>query len=935
MNKGSLGSILSQKDSVRFIGKSTFVIIVAASVLLSGFFVATPFAHAALAHVATLNVVPTNTITELSGGDSYYADSQSLISRELNGLTLNELLGSDLTYTVNVIANPLFAPNINIYLANGDIIQAWGKDWSSSGLQTVSLTDLVTGVRGYGATVNPSLGVAGAINGGSAEDAQNDYFHIANLLTDFGSLSVAKVEVRAQAGASGGQVIRLIKFIAAGITDYTSIQSAIDDASSDDTINVAAGTYPEQVTINKALTLNGVGDTTIIQSPDILTSTFSDSASHAIKPVVTVIGANATLSQFKIDGLSKGNANNRFVGIGLYNASGNLNNITVMGIRDNPLSGVQHGVGIYAYNADSSPRSLTVSNNTVIDYQKNGMNFTGAGLSVDVDANTVTGAGAQTQIAQNGIQLSNGATGTIQNNTVSGNLCDHASCGSNWYTQTQSAGIMLVSASGPVMISGNQVSTSDMGIYDQHTTDIATIQNNTLSNNRYFGILLADGDVSISGGSIAGSDIGVFNPSDRTESASTPRVSGVQITGDTVGLQNDAAYGVNATNNWWGSANPDFGSIISGDVSHDPWFINSERTILSDAVSGGDTITGTDSDVSLGSGGDADLPPGITNLVLSDNSDLDLLGGLVGGAVTLNSGVPGDPISLTNSNLANASASIPDGTEIQGPAGWDGKITPPISGTPPGGNSPAGFSVGGTVISIGSSAGRLDFDKPVTILLAGVTGSVGYRPAGTDTWVKINATCGGTYDNPDNPVLAGGECIISNNTDTKIVTYHFTSFGSLVAATESSGGGSSNTYSAGSVSTPTPVAPTVATSTVPTGQVLGATTFNFTSDLRNGMSGDAVTELQKRLTNEGVYSGPITGYFGPLTSAGVKAYQQKYGISQTGTVGPLTRAKLNVGQVAGVSTANTEVIRAQIASLQAQVVVLLQQLLQMLQGQAQ
>ncbi len=47
MNKGSLGSILSQKDSVRFIGKSTFVVFIAASIFLSGFFiVALAFASA-------------------------------------------------------------------------------------------------------------------------------------------------------------------------------------------------------------------------------------------------------------------------------------------------------------------------------------------------------------------------------------------------------------------------------------------------------------------------------------------------------------------------------------------------------------------------------------------------------------------------------------------------------------------------------------------------------------------------------------------------------------------------------------------------------------------------------------------------------------------------------------------------------------------------
>ena len=117
------------------------------------------------------------------------------------------------------------------------------------------------------------------------------------------------------------------------------------------------------------------------------------------------------------------------------------------------------------------------------------------------------------------------------------------------------------------------------------------------------------------------------------------------------------------------------------------------------------------------------------------------------------------------------------------------------------------------------------------------------------------------------------------------------------------------------------------------GQVLGVTTFNFAKNLSVGSRGDDVTELQNRLTQEGVYSGPITGYFGPLTLAGVKAYQAKYGISQVGAVGPLTRAQLNGSQVAGASTVNVAAIQAQIAALQAQLVVLLQQLLQMLQAQ--
>lgn len=102
--------------------------------------------------------------------------------------------------------------------------------------------------------------------------------------------------------------------------------------------------------------------------------------------------------------------------------------------------------------------------------------------------------------------------------------------------------------------------------------------------------------------------------------------------------------------------------------------------------------------------------------------------------------------------------------------------------------------------------------------------------------------------------------------------------------------------------TPTPVSLPAAVNNNPSqrgqilaGQVLGASTYNFSMNLGVGSRGQDVTELQKFLTAEGVYTGPITGVFGPLTFAGVKAFQAKYGIQQAGVVGPLTRALLNKG----------------------------------------
>jgi hypothetical protein len=84
-----------------------------------------------------------------------------------------------------------------------------------------------------------------------------------------------------------------------------------------------------------------------------------------------------------------------------------------------------------------------------------------------------------------------------------------------------------------------------------------------------------------------------------------------------------------------------------------------------------------------------------------------------------------------------------------------------------------------------------------------------------------------------------------------------------------------------------------ATSAPAGGSVLGAITYLFTQTLTTGSYGPEVSELQKRLTQEGLYSGPITMSFGPLTKAAVIAYQKKYGILAVGIVGPLTRAKLN------------------------------------------
>ncbi len=62
--------------------------------------------------------------------------------------------------------------------------------------------------------------------------------------------------------------------------------------------------------------------------------------------------------------------------------------------------------------------------------------------------------------------------------------------------------------------------------------------------------------------------------------------------------------------------------------------------------------------------------------------------------------------------------------------------------------------------------------------------------------------------------------------------------------------------------------------------------------LENGDSGLEVTELQTRLSNQGYYDGPITGYYGPLTQEAVIRFQQERGLAADGIAGERTLSAL-------------------------------------------
>ena len=248
----------------------------------------------------------------------------------------------------------------------------------------------------------------------------------------------------------------------------TLIQHEVDHALTGDKVLAKAGTYEEQVEISKSISLVGAGaGSTIVKSPTLLTKSFSTGPNNF--PVIYVHDADVVVKQLTVDGAGRGNSNYRFIGMGYRNAGGTIDHCEIKDIRESPINGNQHGVGIYAYANNGIARSLIVSENTLYGYQKNGTAFLGVDLSVSVTNNTVTGAGAVSFIAQNGIQLGLSATGSVNGNDVVG----HSYTPFSW----AASGILLYGADANT--DGNTLDENQVGIY--HIDGSGTHNGNTIS----------------------------------------------------------------------------------------------------------------------------------------------------------------------------------------------------------------------------------------------------------------------------------------------------------------------------------------------------------------------------------------------------------------------------------------------------------------------
>ena len=396
---------------------------------------------------------------------------------------------------------------------------------------------------------------------------------------------------------------------------YPTIQAAINAASisGGDTIAVAAGSYTEQISAGKCVSIvgSGVNSTTIFAPAAMVDSTVPGGSARAI--VEARANAYVTIKDLTISGPVTFSPTSGTFGVFVAeSATLNMRNARVTTIQQSSgINSAQDGQGIVAGDTTfGTAGSLDLDGVTVDGYQENGILVGGAGSSATIANTTVTGTGPTSLIAQSGIQIYGGASGAISTSTINDNL----------YSLNSGAATGILTAdAGAVSVTGSSFSGNSYAIYQYNSalpltpstfsTTACTFTNNpgagivysaaaspTITNNFITGSnigiagFVADNQTStVTGNSITNAtganSVAIFfndfsssvNTTLATINANFNRLSS-NGTGGLVGLQNDSASSVNAENNWWGcnagpgAAGCDIVVVTSpGIADSDPW----------------------------------------------------------------------------------------------------------------------------------------------------------------------------------------------------------------------------------------------------------------------------------------------------------------------------------------------------------------------------
>ncbi len=372
---------------------------------------------------------------------------------------------------------------------------------NADGTATVSVTG---GTAPYNYSWSPSGGTAATASGLAAGT------YTVTVTDDNGCVTSANIEIIAP------QVSVYLYRLGNLFSGFCTIQSAVNASEDGDVIKIDAGTYTEQVTITKGITLQGAGrDLTTIESPeaDQLAISGGNWKNMKDQDVFDIIGikttndAPVTIKDLKIDGRDQGfitypeYAENKglydFHGIGAYNTTVTIDNVYVTGIRnlasqfvtnqEDPSSavpdgylptdqpaGINHNDAIFAESGSTAgEHTFTLTNSYITQFQKTAVLVWGPTLTVNIDNNTIQGYGQTLWSTGNGIQVASsdrsglgganddrrGTKGSVTNNQMLGMgivIPEEGQPGYYFNPGLYSpAGVLLYEAGDDFVISGN------------------------------------------------------------------------------------------------------------------------------------------------------------------------------------------------------------------------------------------------------------------------------------------------------------------------------------------------------------------------------------------------------------------------------------------------------------------------------------------------
>jgi hypothetical protein len=322
---------------------------------------------------------------------------------------------------------------------------------------------------------------------------------------------------------------------------FNKIQVALDYVPAGSTIYICPGTYPEQITITKRVTLIGVGanglsgsaasgaNNPVIVSPTkgvvANASDLSDGSPIAAQVAVLAPAGTVNISNLTVDGSNNGlnSCATDLVGIYYQNVSGIVNHVATRFQELPPADfGCQDGLAIFVQSGYSSggTAAVTIENSSVHDYDKNGITADGSGTVAAITANYVVGIGPTSLIAQNGIQVSDGASGKVTSNTVTDDIYINPPDCTTSNSCTSATGILLYDSGGtsakPLAVTSNTVSNTQGAIIaygdPSGTADYNNVSTNKVTTSPAAGPYLLDGIDLCSNNNTATSNT-VFNSS--------------------------------------------------------------------------------------------------------------------------------------------------------------------------------------------------------------------------------------------------------------------------------------------------------------------------------------------------------------------------------------------------------------------------------------